>query len=158
MIEFDGYITGPALKRFHRNNKVTGIKFIMASVLLVAPFVIGFAIKSQNWLLVILSCVMICIAPLSVFLPQSKKYNQSITPKNIVIDDGYITCKTEIQGETRLISDVKWVYEHDEFYEFIFPFGKISTSFICQKSLLCKGSLEEFEALFKDKLLPAEEK
>ena len=33
-----------------------------------------------------------------------------------------------------------------------FIFGKISDKFICQKDLLTKGSLEEFERIFEGKI------
>ena len=38
-------------------------------------------------------------------------------------------------------------------YEIVFPFGKISSNFICQKNLIFKGSLEEFEDLFNGKIV-----
>ena len=40
----------------------------------------------------------------------------------------------------------------DHFYFIKFPFGKYSDKFICQKSLLTQGTLEEFEALFEGKI------
>ena len=55
--------------------------------------------------------------------------------------------------EYRNIEDVKCVRDFGEFYELVFPFGKISEKFICQKDLLSKGTLAEFEALFGDKIL-----
>ena len=51
-----------------------------------------------------------------------------------------------------MISDVKKVVDHGEFYELSFVFGKVSDKFICQKSLLTKGTLEEFKAMFGDKV------
>lgn len=52
-----------------------------------------------------------------------------------------------------MIKDVKNVYDHGEFYDLVFPFGKISGKFICQKNLLTEGTLAEFEALFDGKIV-----
>ena len=34
----------------------------------------------------------------------------------------------------------------------IFKFGDISNSWVCEKSLITKGSISQFENLFKDKI------
>ena len=73
-------------------------------------------------------------------------------PKRIVADEESITCTTDKEIVTKWITDVKQVIDHGEFYELVFPFGKISTNFICQKELLTKGTLEQFERLFEGKI------
>ena len=50
-----------------------------------------------------------------------------------------------------MISDAKQLRDFGEFYEIVFPFGKVSDKFICQKNLLTQGTLEEFEKLFEGK-------
>ena len=89
------------------------------------------------------------LLPLAALIPQAEK---SMTPKKIVVDEESIACTTDKEIVTKWISDVKQVIDHGEFYELVFPFGKISTNFICQKNLLTKGTLEEFEALFEGKI------
>ena len=152
MIEFKGYIDGAAKKRWFRINRVMGVKLFLVPTLLIVPGFILHGINSQNWLMVGLCVGALCIIPLAPLVPQGKKATQAMLPKRIVVDDGFITCTTESSGETRRISNVKKVYDHGEFYELVFPFGKISTNFICQKSLLARGSLADFEKLFKSKL------
>ncbi len=152
MIEFEGYINGAAEKCWQRTNKIMGIKLCVFSWLPIGPAIVIWGINLQNWLMVILTSATFFIFPLFALIPQSKKTIVSLLPKNIVIDDEFIICKTNQGGETRLISDVKSVIDHGEFYQFVFPFGKISTNFICQKELLVKGSLKEFEAIFEEKL------
>jgi len=48
---------------------------------------------------------------------------------------------------------VKKVYDYGEFYFISFYFGKISCYFICQKSLLTQGTIEDFEKLFDGKIV-----
>ena len=74
-------------------------------------------------------------------------------PKRIYTRDNHIVCVADKYTDSKLISDVTKVLDHGEFYELCFPFGKISEKFICQKSLLFKGSLGAFERLFKGKIV-----
>ena len=73
-------------------------------------------------------------------------------PNRIWLDEDYIYCQAKAYLEQKCIDDVKRVYEYADFYELCFPFGNISIRFICQKSLLTQGTLEEFESLFKGKI------
>lgn len=152
MIEFNGYISGDAEKTWQHNNKIMGVKICVVSWLLIVPSIIAWGIRAQNWLLVGLCAATLFIFPLFALIPLSTKKGNSFLPKNIVIDEEYITCKTDKSGETKFIDDVKVVKDHGDFYEFVFPFGKVSTNFICQKDLLVKGTLTEFETLFKEKI------
>ena len=74
-------------------------------------------------------------------------------PKRIYTNGDHIVCVAEKYTDSKLIKDVKKVIDHGEFYELCFPFGKTSEKFICQKSLLSKGSLGAFERLFADKII-----
>lgn len=152
VIEFNGYIDGTARKRFWHNNRVMGVKIILVAEALIIPGIMVFGIKAQNWLMVILFAVTFFILPLSALIPQGKKAEKSVLPKRIVADEESITCTTDREVVAKWLEDVKTVIDHGEFYELVFPFGKISTNFICQKNLLTKGTLEEFEALFEGKI------
>ena len=55
--------------------------------------------------------------------------------------------------ESAAIEDVVKLVDYGEFYDLSFPFGKLNDKFVCQKSLLSKGTLEEFEALFEGKII-----
>jgi hypothetical protein len=153
MIEFDGYIFGAAEKQFHEKNRVFGQTVLICSMLLFLPIIITLAIRIHSWLLLCLYCAFIAIMPLLTHIPKSKKEKLSITPKRIFIEGDYIVCVADKYEESRLISDVKQVLEYDEFYELVFPFGNISHKFICQKSLIKNGTLEEFEFMFDGKIV-----
>ena len=152
MIEFKGYIDGAARKRFWHNNRVMGVKILLGAEALIFPGIIVFGIKAQNWLMVIMCAAAFFIFPLFALIPQGKKAEKSMLPKRIVADEESITCTTDKEIVTKWITDVKQVIDHGEFYELVFPFGKISTNFICQKELLTKGTLEQFERLFEGKI------
>ena len=149
MIEFDGYLTGVAKNHFFRRWSHfvrTIIVISMAGVL--CPIVLFF-VNRGDWKSLTVIAVCFAVVFLCTFL---QKKDQKLLTKKIVISEETITCITDKQSESRLIFDVKTVRDYGEFYEILFPIGKVSFSFICQKSLLSKGSLEEFESLFHDKI------
>lgn len=153
MIEFNGYITDSAEKRFHYNNRIMGMRLGIVAWLLVVPSIIVWGVKTQNWLMVGLCGATFFVLPTFVLIPQGKNEKKATIPNNIVINESFIVCKTGKQVESRLLEDVKTVKDYGDFYELVFPFGKISANFICQKNLIVKGTLEEFETIFAGKII-----
>ncbi len=95
--------------------------------------------------------LLFIVVPLICFIPsKDKRYNTC----KVFTDVEYIVAVLGTgREEFKLISDVKIVNDYGEFYELIFPWEKgINNHFICQKDLLTKGSLDEFEALFEGKI------
>ena len=152
MIEFDGYIYGSAKKRWVKINQVMGVKICVVSWLLIVPVIIVFGFEAKNWLIVSLCMASFFVLPLFALIPQGEKVQRTMLPKNIVVDKEFIICKTDKGGETRCVKDVVIVKDNDEYYEIVFPFGKLSCNFICQKDLIVRGTLVEFETLFADKI------
>ena len=152
MIEFNGYISGAAEKHFRKKSRNLVQNAMLISLLLFLPIIIYLAIKIRYALLLFVYCGMFAIIPLLVRIPQSEKERKALTPKKIVIDGKHIVCVADKYTETKHITSVKRVRDFGTFYEMVFSFGKISEKFICQKDLLTKGSLGEFEKLFKGKI------
>lgn len=153
MIEFNGYLSGAAEEYFHKNSMVLGQRIVLICMALLLPAILRLGMRMGNYLIVGIYCSLFIIIPLLAHIPRSKKERKGITPKKIFTEDGYIVCVADKYTETKLIEDVKLLKDHGEFYELVFPFGKISDKFICQKSLLVKGTLAEFEELFTEKLV-----
>lgn len=153
MIEFNGYLSGNAEKHFFKKARVYAQTLLMIGATFALPVAGILGIQLHTWIPLTVNCALFIIIPLLVRMPKSKREKISITPKKICIEDEYMICIADKYEEYRAISDVKSVLDHGDFYELIFQFGKLSEKFICQKNLLMKGSLEEFELLFKDKLI-----
>lgn len=152
MIEFSGRLSGAAEKKFW-NKATVSIQntMLLSSVLVLAPIIL-FCVSAHYWTFAWASLAFIALIPLLARIPQSPKERMSMTPKRIYTEDDQIICIADKYAETRYIEDVKCVRDFGEFYELVFPFGKVSENYICQKDLLTKGTLEEFEALFADKI------
>lgn len=153
MIEFNGYITGAAEKRFHKKCVSFGQNIMLASVAFFLPAIIFITLGTKNWIILGGYVSLFVIIPLVIRIPKSKKEKQKMNPKKITIQDGFMVSINGYGSDSKLISDVKEVRDYGEFYEIVFPFGKMSTQFICQKSLISSGSLEKFEKMFKDKIV-----
>ena len=76
----------------------------------------------------------------------------ALLPQLIYTERETITCVSETYTEVAHINDVSKVVDHGDFYQLVFPYGKKTNKFICQKDLLTRGSLAEFEALFIGKI------
>lgn len=53
----------------------------------------------------------------------------------------------------RYYDDVKKVVDYGEWYHMVFYFPHKIVYYVCQKDLITEGTIEEFEELFKDKLV-----
>lgn len=152
MIEFNGYISGNAEKHFRKKGIILGLKIIYGGLMLWLPIVVILFFDTKNWLIPGLYCAMFMLCTILALISKSKKERLSLTPKRIFTDGDFIVCVTDENTESRLIADAKQIRDFGEFYEIVFPFGKLSEKFICQKNLLSKGTLEQFEALFEGKI------
>ncbi len=154
MIEFAGRLTGAAEKAFVKKNRKTVYIGTLVVLLLALPnvFLIGKIVLRDNaFIYAMLAALLLCA--IIVFMPKGKKEYLSMLPQRIYTDKHYIICIADRYSDSRLISDVRQVINHEDFYEIRFPFEKRSDRFICQKSLLTTGSLEEFESLFEGKIV-----
>lgn len=153
MIEFNGYITGVAEKHFKNRAIILGQNILLVGVVMILPVIFMLTLATDNWLIFILYCSFFLTIPILVRIPKSKKEWLSLTPKKIFVKDENIVCVADKYTESRFVEDAKAVRDYGEFYEIVFPFGKVSEKFICQKNLLVNGTLEQFEALFEGKII-----
>ena len=152
MIEFNGYITGTAEKFFWNNSRKLVRNLLFMAFLVMLPIILIIAIKEKYWNLLIAYGVFCITVFLLLYIPKSRKEKADFTPKRIFKDEEYIVCQGKKYEEFRLIADASKVIDYGEFYFIVFPIGKKSDKFICQKSLLTKGTLQEFETLFQEKI------
>ena len=156
MIEFNGYISGNALRLFLKGARIFTCTVLLFAFILCTPIfsTAGILLRSSPRLVVLSFYALLPILMLLLTLiPPSKKDLQNRDPQRIFVQGNTITAVITGGGITRFIEDVKAVNDHGEFYELIFPFGKASYHFICQKDLLSQGTLEYFEQLFEGKII-----
>ena len=158
MVEFRGYITGAAKKRFMQKSRNMALGILLFALFAILPTIIIIGVRIHSWQMIVGYCSMFVILPVAAFIPQGKKAELAITPKRIYIQEDHIICVTDKFTDARMIYDIKKVIDHGEFYELNFPVGKMSDKFICQKSLVHGGSLREFEAILEKNRIKIEKK
>ena len=153
MIEFNGYISGNAEKQFVKSEflmLLTAFWFFPIGLLVLS---IAYAINTGFWLIAQIFIGEHIFIPIAIVIVLSKRGRKKMLTKKVIIHDGLITAITDQQPVTQNISDVKQVNEYADYYKINFRFGRICNIFICQKDLITKGTLEEFDELFADKLV-----
>lgn len=154
MIEFNGALTGNAKEHFSKKM----IKFIKyMEIVLFIMFIIGFSImgsmlKKEIWRVLIDSCIF-SVASVLLLYPLLKKRIKKMLPREIHIEDDLMIATSDVFQEVKMVDDVYEVNDYGEFYVITFTAENKSDNFICQKDLLSKGTLEEFEALFEGKIV-----
>ena len=151
MFEFSGELTGSAYKYFKKRMLKLEVGVLtfsfgtMFMLLLLISITTGYWPATIAWLTFYLLLLIILVA-----FPR-KKEKSEVMPTKIFSDVEYIVSQSKKTEEYLLFEDVKKIVDYGEFYN-VFLNGKYSYAFICQKSLLTQGTLEEFEAHFEGKI------
>lgn len=163
-IEFDGMITGKAKKFYDRKEALswvclTACIWIGSCIIMLIAFPLMFGRSTDFDLRGCLICMVICLiifctlALLAVFF---KKYNL----KKISFDSRNLYIFKGKRNFTVPVSGIKQIEDYGEFYQiklYVASYvGSDLNIFICQKDLLAKGTLEEFEKMFKNKIVRSE--
>lgn len=153
MIEFKGELTGRSKNYLLRKQiKLQLIVAIPISVVLcVLVFMLALYFKENIVLLALLVPFSLVIG--SSVTP-SRGSQKVFMPKRVYIDmeDGTVVQECEKAERFHMIKSVEAVMDYGEWYYLVFQFEDRDPYFICQKSLLTQGTLEEFEALFEGKI------
>ena len=141
-----------------RKFQVKLLNIIMCVVFLVPPVILG--VFNFNNLIVLIISIAI-FASFLIFIIVLGRYNSPIhvfkesEPDEIIILEDII----EVAGNAKYcykqkkLYEVKKVIDFGAFYSIIFYLPDIDRRFVCQKDLITKGTLEEFEKLFEDKIV-----
>lgn len=153
MITFSGYLTGTAERKFlqmARKQYAITLVIVFLSMSLAIIGIGRLVFKSDDFIkalmIALLAGTAICC------LPKGKRARLALYPQLIYLEEGKITCVSESYTEVRFVQNVSKVVDYGSFYQIIFPHKMHSDKFVCQKDLLTRGSLKEFEALFDGKL------
>lgn len=156
MIVFEGQLENEALKYFCKKYvRVFQIIFVISSII-VTPFMVKIASAlSFAAVKLVLTLIAILIVVSLVGIPILYKVKgQDLSPKKIYIKDNIICSVLKDNVDSKILGNVKVVCDYGTFYDVVFT--KAISNFVCQKDLLTKGTLEEFEALFDGKIIKIE--
>lgn len=163
-IEFNGMITGKAKKFYYKKEAFSRICLIACiwigcSVIVPIAFALMFGGEIDvDWpgyfLCIFIFLVIFCASALLILF--LKTYNL----KKISFDCRHLYILKGKKNFTVPVSAVKQIEDHGEFYRIklhLFSYvGNDFNIFICQKNLLTKGTIENFEKMFDNKIVRSE--
>ena len=156
MIEFEGTLSDECRKYLTtRSRKIIFYStLIPCAVVCVALCVLAI---TYHYALFLGAAYAASIPALAPFLMDTKKDQERYIPRRIYIDieDETIGAEGLKFHNQRGFSDIKNIIDYGDWYTVLFFFGSKDISFVIQKDLITQGTLEEFERLFEDKILPA---
>lgn len=152
MIEFSGKISGQTLNYTLNQERNRGL--ISASIVsvLLAIAVVVVAILYDTIFFIGLAFPVIFIV-ISIFAKPSKSTYNLILPQKVYIEGDTLVSENEKFSFSRSLDQVESVIDFGEGYHIKFYSAYRCPKFICQKSLLTKGTIEEFEKLFEGKII-----
>ncbi len=151
MIEFKGELSGKCRKyMLDRQNKITIYAALFVALIFAIPTVIIGIFLEPLALIFCVLYVFIIVYPL-IF----KDKGNNVLPTRVYVDieNHEIVSESEHFCYGKNISLVEQVIDMGEWYRIVFCLNEGNVRFVCQKSLLTQGTLEEFEALFEGKIV-----
>ena len=151
MIEFRGKISGECKKYLLRRESKIGLiaGSITAAIFSIPMIILTFIV---HWIFIISIPALIIMAVLAGMPPNKNSYDL-IIPSSVIINtkEGTIISQSNKFYHIQSIDKIKFIIDYGEWYH-IFLNNK-NGRFICQKDLICCGSLEDFEHLFDGKII-----
>lgn len=155
-IEFEGEISQES-KNYINKQIDKGYRAIWVILPIMAYLVIIPVFVADIQMGILVSVVLLIAVIIMSFCPRIH-YNQKMIedyyPISVVVEDDKLI--TDGKGEdaynSRRIDEVKVVIDGGDFYyiKYYYPFYDYT---LCQKDLIVKGTIEEFEELFADRLV-----
>lgn len=156
MIEFYGELSDECkIARAKKISKNNGIMFLIVTIVISMPALI-FGIINDVWYYALALIALFAIVTIVAFITPKNRILSLKVPTRLVIENDTISTTTlggKNPMKTKPLSKVKKVIDAGGWYYIIFKFGDISNSWVCQKNLIIKGTIEEFEELFKEKIV-----
>ena len=158
MILFDGALTGEAKKHYIKRTLNVGSIIIAVTTFLVTIILILISFPSvatirKNFFVIISVLILNAVSPFIFRLLITKKDRERINLNRVTIEDGKIKAISGHEPISQKVSQVKVVYDCGEYYDIRFVSKYCSPVFICQKDLISKGTIEEFESIFSGKII-----
>lgn len=150
MIKFQGELSPACQDYILKREALTG--FISGSIV----FCIGVAITvvlavKADWAYA-LFILLLAVLPFAAGKKPAKKAFGRIMPQSVIIADDMLESEGKEFHCTRTLSQVKKVIDRGDWYHICFYYPYRNPRFICQKDLIKEGTIEEFEAMFADKM------
>lgn len=145
MVVFEGKLSGQALK--NRNKKLRNETIIILSIISCIFVAIWYFIFGFSFSILIPIAVFAVVFAISLW--GCNKSNTEFFRITVNNEEETVVYTDKKNEYFHMIKDVETVYDYGDYYH-IFEAGDM---FLCQKSLLVQGTIEEFEKIFDGKII-----
>lgn len=164
MIEFNGEQSNECKLLIAREkSKKIGLLFTIINSI-ADIFILVFGILNNKLFISLLTAIIfLLLAVLTFITPKKQVSNVKIDTKIVITSDTILMdYSTNFYANkktlTRKISNIKKIIDFGICYCIIFKHGDITNSWICEKSLITKGSISNFEELFCKQIIKSNKK
>ena len=149
MIEFNGNLTGKAKKHYIKRLMNSGSLCMIFMFSLTVPFWLLFGHEiGRIFETVVLLLVTILLMPLLLRLFITKKEKDRMNLKKVTISSEFVKAYSENIKTKNKISKIKKIIDYGEYYDIVFPGFYFTSMYVCQKDLISKGSIKDFEKMW----------
>lgn len=148
MIEFSGKISNETKKYLLKKSAKVSIVANIIIFAIVFPIIVTTSINDNLIILLAGICSIIFFSCLPFMV-----IKDNVPVKIEIQDDILIAYHIKGKYEIRDVQDIKEIINNEKWYDINFYFPHKSICFICQKDLLTKGTIEEFESFFSNVLI-----
>ena len=151
MIEFYGDISNDC-KRYiiKTGQRITFTVCLIIALIISIPVIILSINKSLVYSIILLALLIYVSCSLSI--PKGKNLGYVI-PQRIIIGTEEIISEGKLFYRKKFLTSVKKVVDFGGWYHIYFKFPYMAVNFVCQKDLIVKGTIEEFEEMFSNKII-----
>ena len=153
MIVFEGYLSGKANKYFINKMLKRGCSYTVICLICTIPvwFFVSYKIGAVYEVMFAL-LLLIVISPFIACICITQKTRQKINLKKVIIKDDIIKAISDKYKISNDLSMVREVRDYGEFYDVMLSPLYFTSVYVCQKNMISKGSIKEFEMIFSDKI------
>lgn len=154
-IEFCGKLSDACIiDGVKRRARVFGFISLIATII-GSAIAITVGVYNGTWPYALILIAFFVAGTIFSFIPQKKRALSLNMPSQLIVDYRTISI-TALGGAsmtTKSLQKVKKVIDAGGWYYIIFKYGDITNAWGCEKDLIVKGTLEEFEKVFEGKII-----
>ena len=151
MIIFSGNLSKDCKK--HIAKRIKFMSFVGITISAIIMLILFIFLTIYVDILFILFDFVFLFIPLLSFIPPDQKSINKLTPNKVsIINNQVISESASFYYQTK-ISNVNKIVDYGDWYQIFFKYPYKNQTYICQKDLIEEGTIEDFENLFKEKIV-----
>ncbi len=152
MIEFKGDLSSECIHFYIKKDILRSlIIFLLPALPFIIPMLILSIVKEELFWGVLAGLIFVIAVGMAIV--EGTVFLKKKLPTQITIADDRIDKLSVLEPKNNPISEIEAVVDYGRWYQIYFNIGFRNNYVICQKDLIVKGTIEEYEKLLEDKII-----